>query len=95
MTAGVAKILDAGDQMVTQRIKLDVSDLLRLGSHFAKWIRKRPIPEMELVEGGNNQKTFDRMKCEAGNGDDTVRLPQFGAAIEIPNAYVTSKAARG
>jgi hypothetical protein len=57
--------------------------LLVFYDHLDGWLRGGPVPEVELIIGGNDEEALHRVEGEAG--DDALRHPHLGAGLPIKN----------
>ena len=71
------EVRDASDELMADLVKLHVAHLLLViaGHDLDGWLGLGPVPEVKLVEGGNDQESLHWVEGETGN--DPVSDPEL------------------
>ena len=71
-------------------VKLNVADLLLLiaGENLGGWFRLAPVPEVEFVEGGDDEQPLHRVERQAGY--HSVGHPELRPAMQVPHSHLQS-----
>ena len=86
---------DDDPPLVAQPVELHVAHLLLViaGDDLDGRFGLRPVPEVKLVEGGDDQEPLHGVEGEAG--DDSVSDPELRATVKVPDSDLTTQAAAG
>ena len=64
---------------------------LSTATNLKFWRRLFPVPEMQLVVGGDDEKLLDGVEGEAGN--DALHTPHLRPTIQVPDPHLPAQTA--
>ena len=70
--------------LARQRRRANPPDSLRVAARLdhGEGLRAAPVPEVQLVVGGNQQELSSRVKGQRGDGDIALREPALAPALQ-------------